>query len=155
DYFLTLTADPGCSWLASANFGWISFPDRRSGQGSASVRFRVVNNGVAFPRQATITVNFSDGKRTSGVVTQNSSSCSFSFNPPWASFPAAGGNGSFTVQSSPPGCWWDIGSQVPWTFITRDYASPIVSYQVYQNLTPARSGLITLSTDPPNQPSFK
>src|ERR1035441_6280998 len=105
DFSFLVFTDPGCSWTISTTAGWITFPNGNAGLGAATVSFHVGANATTTPRQGIITVRISGGNSVTAAVVQNSSSCSFAFTPPSAAFPATGGNGNFTIQSSPAGCW--------------------------------------------------
>jgi hypothetical protein len=134
------TNNPGCTWTATATVPWITINSGSPGDGNGTITYTV---------QANVTPART-GKIIAGdkefTITQ-SNGCSYSLpNPPNTTIPAAGGNGSFTINTG-GGCPWTPISNVSWVTITsntNNIGSDTVNYTVAANNGPPRSGTITV-----------
>ena len=134
---VTITTNPECAWTAAADGAWISEVAPASGQGNATVQFRVDSNPTAAAREGGITVN-----NQRAIVRQ--ASCQARLAIPDVQFPAAGGAATVTV-TAPGGCVWNLSSSASWIILTPPVSGSgagTVSVTVAQNTGAARIGTI-------------
>ena len=89
---LTISTTRDCTWSASSNAAWAQLTGDTSGQGPASLAYRVLANPDAIVRKAVLEVN-----NTQVSVTQDAAPCRYGVTPANAAVPAAGG--SVTVRA--------------------------------------------------------
>jgi serine protease AprX len=142
---LNVSAPATASWTATTSDAWISI-SRASGTGNGTVNFVVRDNFTANLRVGTITI-----ARRNYMIRQeglNAGACSYAVSPLSQSFPAAGGNGSFSVTAAPD-CVWNAQSSVNWITITSDNGGSgngTVTYAVASKLPgAARKGTINVA----------
>ena len=107
---VAVTAAAGCSWNASTTESWISFSGSSSGSGNGAVMVVVAANTNG-ERRGTATI----AGQTFTVV--QAGGCTFSIAPPGQTLPAAGGSGSFAVNTA-GGCGWSATTDDGWISIT-------------------------------------
>ena len=95
-----------CTWTATTNTNWITLRSEANGKGTAPVIFDVAST-TGPPRTGVISVA---GQRFEVIQSQG---CTYGIAPGTFAAPAAGGNGTITVTTT-PGCPWTAGSNVSW-----------------------------------------
>ena len=127
------TSTTNCVWTASSNSGFITITSASGGTGSGAVSYTVAvdTNTNSFGRSGTMTI-----AGWTFAVTQASLGCSFTLGSTNASFSAAGGSGSVTVNVSGSDCAWTATSESDFITITSGGSSGgngTVSYAVAAN----------------------
>ena len=133
-----VTADPECAWRASPGAEWISGLSPASGQGSATVQFRVAPNETASSRDGDILVE-SDRVRVS-----QRAQCRFDLAPASQSMGSAGGAGSVAV-TAPSDCAWTATATVTWISLSEPFTgsgSGSVRFTIAPNSGNERTGTI-------------
>lgn len=106
-----VNAAAGCAWSAAANVTWIRVLVGASGSGNGEVAFEVTAN-TGGPRTGEINVQGAVFR-----VTQEGAApppgCTYSLSPTSTTYPAAGGEGTFRVNTS-AGCEWTAASTASW-----------------------------------------
>jgi Viral BACON domain/Putative binding domain, N-terminal len=131
------TAD-GCGWSAASDASWLTVTAGAAGTGNGTVRYTVAANAGP-QRSGTITA-----AGQTFTVTQ-SGGCAFSISAAGQTVPAAGGSGSFAVNTS-QACAWTATSNVPWIGITAGASGNgpgTVAFTVAPSSSASRSGTIT------------
>ena len=105
---LELTTNRDCTWSVTSNAAWAQLGGEASGQGSATVSYKVLANPDAIVRRATIEVN-----NTQVALTQDGAPCRFTVAPANAAVPAGGGSVSVNVDTL-NGCAWTAVSDSAW-----------------------------------------
>jgi all-beta uncharacterized protein/BACON domain-containing protein len=139
---LTVTVAPECVWSASSAAEWISITSSANGQGAGTVTFAATGNPTALVRRGALVV----GERRVEVM-QSGAACQFTLTPQTASVPAAGGDGSVTLNGI-EGCQWTATSQADWISIVgppSGTGSSSIRFTAGANDGPARSGLIAIA----------
>jgi general secretion pathway protein D len=111
---VVVTADIGCSWIATSPVPWIAVISGAVGSGNGVVSFQVLPN-FGQDRSAILTIagNFFVVRQTvAGAL-----GCTYTITPAAVTAPADGLQGSVNV-STPFGCTWTAASDVPWITIT-------------------------------------
>jgi CSLREA domain-containing protein len=128
-----------CAWTATTTQPWITITSGGSGTGAGTVSFAVAAN-LGPARTGTILI----GGQTFTISQPNG--CTYSIAPNNAGFTAAGGNGTFNLTASNPGCPWTAVSNFPWITLnnTSGSGSAAISFSVQANTGPARAGTITV-----------
>jgi len=98
----------GCPRVATAGDGWIQVTAGGSTPGSGNVGIVVASNAFG-QRSGAVTIA---GRKVS--VVQDAGPCSATVEGPAAPLPAAGGIGSFQIQTSAPSCQWTVYGAPPW-----------------------------------------
>src|SRR5579885_1363062 len=101
-----------CTWDAASDAAWLTITSAHSGQGSASVAYRVDANGQPAARRGTIVVNGSPV-----TVSQDAAPCKFVVSPLNASVSAATTSVALSVQAL-TGCKWNVDTDEPWVRVT-------------------------------------
>src|SRR5262245_5912519 len=133
-----VTAEPECAWRATPGAEWISGLSPASGQGSATVQFRVAPNEGAASRQGDIVVE------SSRVLVSQRAQCRFDLAPASQSMGTAGGAGSMAVTTALD-CAWTATSTVNWISLTEPLTGSgngTVRYTVAPNSGNERTGTI-------------
>jgi hypothetical protein len=112
DASLTITTARDCTWSIATEVQWVTFAAQRSGQGEATVPFRVAANPVPSARSAGISVGAENI-----VLNQAAAACVYTLSSTSASVGAAGVSGAVQV-STLGGCRWTASSSVSWLTIT-------------------------------------
>ena len=105
---LLLRAPADCDWTVTSDQPWLTFSPS-SGKGPATITFAVQPSTEIPSRTATL----KSGAATFTVTQAGGASCTYSFNPPSLTIPAAGGRVSFSIATD-PGCFWNVIVQVDW-----------------------------------------
>jgi len=127
-----------CSWTATSNATWLTASG--AGPGNGTVNYTASPNASSVGRSGTITA----GGQTFKVVQAANAPCTYSLQQAGQSFPAAGGNGTATVQTA-AGCTWNATSNVQWLTIAQT-TSTTASYTVAANpAAAARTGSLTIA----------
>ena len=134
---VALTAPAGCSWTSSSNASWIAVSSGSTGSGNGLVQLVIAANADA-ARSGTVSI------AGQTFTINQASGCTYSVSPPNATVPAAGGSGSFGVNTS-AACAWAAIANVTWVSVTSvaGSGSGTVQFAVAANPGAARSGLIT------------
>jgi len=141
DYGFQVNASSGTAWTVANTNAWIQVLTGSSGSGSGPVTYRVsANTGPA--RTGTLKV----GTATFTVNQGSGAACTFTLSKTSTNFPAAGGGGTVTVNTS-AGCEWTASTAADWIFLTvssGNQTGPIV-FEVDPNPgTSSRSGTIVV-----------
>jgi hypothetical protein len=137
---LAITTQPECTWDASSNVGWISALTPATGQGTATLSFRISANDAAASREGMIVVNGEQAR-----VSQRAA-CSYDVGPSSHSVDAGGGAGSLNVATASE-CAWTASSEVSWISLSSTTAgngNGTVGFTVAANQGDARSGAIVV-----------
>jgi Putative binding domain, N-terminal/Viral BACON domain len=136
---IAVDTQPGCTWTAASNAGWLSITSGATGSGSGSVIFRAsVNSGAA--RTGTLTV--------AGQTATVSQACSFTVTPSTVTVPAPGSTGTSVSLGTVATCVWTAVSNVSWISITSGPGgvdSGTVTFTVAANTGTARTGTLTIA----------
>lgn len=110
---VSVTAGTGCNWSASTDSpSWITL-GAPAGTGSGSLTYTVAPNAQISARSGSLTVA---GYTIS--ITQDGAACGYGVTPSRLTVPAAGVNGSLSVNTL-TGCAWSASSDSPsWLWIT-------------------------------------
>jgi hypothetical protein len=108
---LTISTEAECTWSASSGASWISLTSG-SGQGTATVDFKVAANAEPAARSSSVTV----GSREV-AVTQQAAQCRYRLSPGAVSLPSAGGSIAIDVTASSGLCEWRARSETDWVVI--------------------------------------
>jgi hypothetical protein len=143
---LVVNASDVCQWSAASDVPWISITSGAGGSGSGAVSFQVAaNSGTG--RIGTLTV----AGHTFTVEQAGTVQCTYGLSPAGASWSAAGGSGSVTIDT-PIGCAWTAASSVPWISVAsggsgaNSGGGAAVSYSVAANTSStSRSGSLTIA----------
>jgi hypothetical protein len=142
--FSVITAD-GCPWTATPQASWIAISAGASGTGNGVVTFYVGVNAMGGPaKTGIITVN-------DQAFTVNQAAglpCVYTLAPTSHAFPAAGGNGSFSVATVAT-CPWVPYPSAPWIVIAgppSGSGNGTVYFSVAPNApgSPGRTGTISV-----------
>jgi hypothetical protein len=139
-----VTAQDGCTWLASSNASWISIGSGATGSGNGSVRVAVTaNTGNA--RTGTIGV----AGRTV-TIDQAGGTCSFSIKP--TSYDAGRGPDNIVINvTTDSSCAWTTSTNAGWVTVDTGRSGTgngIVRLLIPANSGPARTALVTIAGNP-------
>jgi hypothetical protein len=112
--FLLETLAP-CSWTVAASDPAVTLTGPTAGSGDGTITYDVAANPGGASRLFTIDVSISFAPPGGGgthTITQEGAACSVALGSLSASFPAAGGSGSFPVET-PSGCAWTAVASDP------------------------------------------
>jgi hypothetical protein len=126
-----LTAQSGCSWVATSNAAWLTIFSAGSGSGNGSVTFAAAAN-TGPQRTGGLTI----GGRTF-TVTQTAAGCTYTLSPGSNTVTSAGGSYSVGVSTS-TSCGWIATSGTPWLTVvgtTSGAGAGTVAYSVAPNST--------------------
>jgi len=138
---LALTTQPECVWDAAATADWISAVSPASGQGSATVSFRVAANDGTSPRDGAIVVN---GEQAH--VSQRAP-CRYDLSPSNYGTGASGGSTTLSIATSSE-CVWTASRDVTWitfTSSTTGSGNGSVGFAVAPSRDDVRSGSIAVA----------
>ena len=135
---VTVTASRSdCRWTARSTTGWLSFSVDPGKSGSGSFNYSVPGNNNTDARDAEIVVNVGGGPSSVHRIHQERPvGCVYRVSPERLEFGAAGGNGSFSVTTTPGDCQWritDTWTGVTMTSATTGTGAATVSYRVAPN----------------------
>jgi hypothetical protein len=117
----------------------------QSGTGPGTVAFTADETPSSQPRSGTVSI-----AGQTFTVTQEGGPCSFVLNPPATSLAAAGGSGSFEVNTK-EGCTWTATSNDAWLRLTaggNGAGDGTVGFTADPNPGPARTGTIVVGGKP-------
>jgi len=138
---LAVTTQPECVWDAATTADWISALSPASGQGSATVSFRVAANDGASPRDGAIVVN---GEQAH--VSQRAP-CRYDVSPLSYGTGASGGSTTLNIATSSE-CAWTASRDVTWitfTSSTSGTGNGSVGFAVASSRDDVRSGSIVVA----------
>src|SRR5262245_19544009 len=142
DGALTVSINRECSWNAKASVDWITLTSTATGQGGATINFRVAPNPTASTRVGGIGVN--DRKVD---VTQIGSPCTLTISRTSDAIGATGGKRTILVTAG-PSCAWTAKSNASWITVSGG-ASGIgngsVTIDVAANTGLERSGTVLIA----------
>ncbi|KJU85026.1 conserved hypothetical protein, secreted, partial [Candidatus Magnetobacterium bavaricum] len=140
---VSVTANTGCTWMASSNANWITINAGNSGSGNGSVSYTVAANTATTQRTGSMTI-----AGQTFTVTQDGITCSYSITPTSKNFSSTGGTDSVGVTAN-TGCAWTASSSASWITITSGSSGSsngTVSYNVAANTaTTQRTGTMTIA----------
>ena len=137
---ISVTTQSGCSWTTVSNAPWITVATGATRTGSANASVSVAPNPGP-QRVGTVTV----AEHTFTVTQLNG--CAYTVDPLSATFAPAGGNGSFSMTTGSPDCFWGASSNASWLTLPSPQSgsgSATVTYTVAANSGPARDGKVTI-----------
>lgn len=140
---LSVTTNPECAWTATSPAPWISLSPS-SGQGSASVEFRVAPNDSNAPRNGNVVVN-SEQLRVS-----QRAPCRFEISPATHNMSSVGANGQVRVSTSND-CAWTATTDASWILLTSPVSGSgngAVTFVVEANNASERTGHIVIGGQP-------
>ena len=138
---LAVTTQPECVWDAATTADWISALSPGSGQGSATVSFRVAANDGASPRDGAIVVN---GEQAH--VSQRAP-CRYDVSPSNYGTGASGGSTTLSIATSSE-CAWTASRDVTWitfTSSTTGSGNGSVGFAIAPSRDDVRSGSIAVA----------
>ena len=133
----------GCNWTAiSNNPEFITLTGASSGTASGSTSYTIAANTTGVDRVGSISVN------SVGVSILQPSNCNYGISPGFASFPATGGAGTFTLTAS---CPWTLNTNGnDWLTaapVSGAAGSTAINYAAAPNTAVSgRTGSITIGT---------
>lgn len=116
---LTVTSASYCGWAPVASQPWITIDSPGPGSGNGTVTYSITANPDQNSRVGTIAIQDPAHTTTyqSHTITQFGATCAYTIDPVRADVPAAGGNGSITVNTSLGSCSWTAVSHDSWIHI--------------------------------------
>ena len=138
---LAITTQPECAWDVSSNVTWISGFTPSSGQGTATVTFRVTSNDGSAQRDGMIVVNGEQAR-----VSQRAP-CRYDVRPASQTVSSGGGGGSINVATASD-CSWSAASEASWISLTSSPSgngNGTVSFVVAPNQGETRSSSIVVA----------
>ena len=143
---LAITTQPECAWEVSSTASWISGFTPASGQGIATVSFRVTANDGSSTRDGMIVVNGEQAR-----VSQRAP-CRYDLGPANQNVSASGGAGSLNIATTSD-CSWSAASEVGWIALTSSPSGSgngSVNFTVAPNQGEARSSAIVIANQRAN-----
>jgi Putative binding domain, N-terminal/Viral BACON domain len=137
---LAITTQPECAWEVSTSASWISALSPASGQGTATVSFRVAANDGASTRDGMIVVNGEQAR-----VSQRAP-CRYDVGPSSQNVAASGGTGSINIATTND-CSWTAASDSSWIVVTSSASgngNGAIAFTVASNQGDTRSGSIAI-----------
>lgn len=96
-----VSAPPGCSWRAVSRASWLRIDSGATGTGAGTVNFSTTSGGYG-------STGFIVIAEQTLPVQLDPDPCSYSFTTSSLNFPADGGTGFVSVQTSTTGCSWGV-----------------------------------------------
>lgn len=118
---VTITRTSGsCTWAASSNASWITFPGASSGTDTATLTMAVAPNQSTSSRGGTVTVSWNGGNAQIAVNQSGLAlgDCIYSFVQPAVTVPAEGGSTTAVLSVTGAGCSWTASVDAAWLTIT-------------------------------------
>jgi hypothetical protein len=104
--FAVQNAQASCSWTATPSDPAVTITGGAAGTGDRTVDFDVAANPVPTPRSFTIEIAVAaTGESATFSIEQDALFCSATLTPVSATIPAAGGSGSFELETESPCAW--------------------------------------------------
>ena len=142
---LAITTQTECAWDVSSNVNWISAISPASGQGPATVSFRVAADDGTSMRDGLLVVNGAQAQ-----VSQRAP-CRYDVGPSSQNVGASGGTGSINITTTND-CSWTAASDSNWIVLgssTSGSGNGSVSVTVAPNQgSDTRSGAIVIANQP-------
>jgi len=138
---LAITTQPECAWDVATSASWISSVTPSSGQGPATVSFRVASNDGASTRDGTLTVN---GEQ---VRVSQRAQCRYDIGPSSQNVAGSGGVGTIAITTTGD-CGWTATSRDSWISISSGASGTgngSVAFTVAANAGAARTGTVEVS----------
>lgn len=130
---LQVLTQVGCAYTATAGASWIHITNPQVFQSNQTINFTVDQNADTQYRSTVITIA-DNVNHLDVAITQAAGTCVNQISSASASYPLAGGTGSFQVTT---GCQWTVSSNAGWARISAPVGSTIgngtVSYTVAAN----------------------
>lgn len=142
--FTVNSTTAGCQWTATSNAPWIEISYGQSGKPGGSVGYTLLGSTQFKARTGTITLS-TVSSNTTFTVTQDAANCSYTFTPPNASIPQAGGPQSLAVATN---CTWTASTTTSWIGINAGgtTGNGTLSYTVApNNAVSSRAGTIAIN----------
>jgi hypothetical protein len=142
DGTLSITTNRECSWSASSTDSWVQLGAQSSGQGNATVTFRVSTNGDPSQRRGAITIG-----EQQVPISQDAAACVFTV-PSRDTVSSDGERRSLNVTANGPGCSWTARSETEWLTIVQGgqgSGNGQVVYEAPPTKGPPRSGELTIA----------
>ena len=136
-----ITGARECPWTISADTPWI-VPGQTSGQGDATLSFRVAANGTPQARRGALTIAAARVE-----VAQEGAPCRFDLDTAHADVAASGGDVRIGVTAM-TGCAWTARALDPWVSIIGSGSaggSGVVQLSIAANGGAARQGTVTVA----------
>jgi hypothetical protein len=143
---LAITTQPECGWDVSSTASWISGFTPPSGQGTATVSFRVSANDGASTRDGMIVVNGEQAR-----VSQRAP-CRYELRPANINVSASGDAGSISIATTSD-CSWSAVAEASWIALTSSPSGSgngAVNFTVAPNQGEARSSAIAIANQRAN-----
>lgn len=118
---VTITRTSGsCTWAASSNASWITFPGASSGTDTATLTMAIAANQSTSTRGGTVTVSWNGGNAQIAVNQSGLAlgDCIYSFVTPSVTIPAEGGSTNAVLSVTGSGCSWTASVDAAWLSIT-------------------------------------
>src|SRR5215207_3753309 len=135
---LAIVLPRDCTWAVESRAAWVVITSATSGQGEASIAYRVAENTQSAPRSTTIDVN--DVKAT---ITQAAGECRYRVAPLTPAVDAASATLTVDVETSAD-CEWTAASDAAWIRLNAGATGKghgAVTLAVDANGGPTRSGI--------------
>jgi len=139
---LSVSINRECTWNAKPDADWITLTSAATGQGGATVTFRVGANPSLSTRSGGIAVN---DRRVD--ITQSGAPCTYSLSRTDDALAATGGKRTILVTAG-PSCAWTASSNVAWITISAGASgtgSASVTIDVAPNTGLQRSGTVSIA----------
>jgi len=118
---VTITKTAGsCTWAASSNASWVTFPGNSSGSDTATLTVAVAPNTTTTARAAAVTVTWNGG--TAQIAVNQSGlafgECTYAFANSSLTVPPEGGSSTAALTVTGSGCSWNASVDAAWLTIT-------------------------------------
>jgi hypothetical protein len=143
DGTVTVSINRECAWTAKSDVNWITLTTAATGQGGATVGFRVAPNTGTATRQGGIDVN---DKRVD-VMQSAAAACTYALSKAQDSIGAAGGTRTISVVAG-PSCAWTASSNASWIVVSSGASGSgngSVTITASPNTGLARSGTVIIA----------
>ena len=146
---VTVTAPPGCTWVAAANAAWITITSGASGSGSGSVDYTVAENNATAARSAAITAA---GRAVDISQAGEPLACQYSVAPVELST-CMGAVVLTTNITTQEGCAWTAQPSASWMDVAaeRGTGPSAIRIAVGDNYDAPRQGLLFVRWPSPTQ----
>jgi hypothetical protein len=104
-----ITTGAGCTWTATADSAWLTFPSGSAGSGPATLVFAVAANAGTESRKGLMTV----AGQALSVSQEGRAPCEFAVSPTSITTSSSGGTVTVSVATS-SGCQWTVSSSDTW-----------------------------------------
>jgi len=142
---LRISTNRECAWSARSEAGWLALASPGSGQGEATLEFKVASNETPDTRNAAISVN--DQRQQ---ISQQGRPCEFHLSSERESVEATGGDRTIHVEATSPQCGWTATADVPWITIVNGregVGNGSVTFRIEAGIGPPRTGKVTIGRE--------